>query len=76
MKFPGADNIYNAWAALEKNWNNERIVPNRTYLFTHILALNSVNSKIPTATATGVQDVTVSSMYGLGALPLKFEIMD
>jgi hypothetical protein len=41
-----------------------------------LLALNIVKSMIPTATATGVQDVNITSVYGLRTLPLKVEIVD
>jgi hypothetical protein len=41
-----------------------------------LLALNIVKSMIPTATATSVQDVNISSVYGLRTLPLKVEIVD
>ena len=41
-----------------------------------LLALNLVKSMIPTATATGVQDVNISMVYGLRTLPLKVAIVD
>ena len=41
-----------------------------------LLALNIVKSMIPSATATGVQDVNISSVYGLRLNPLRVEIVD
>ena len=41
-----------------------------------LLALNIVKSMIPSVTATGVQDVNITSVYGLRTLPLKVEIVD
>jgi hypothetical protein len=41
-----------------------------------LLALDIVKSMIPSATATGVQDVNISRVYGLSTLPLKVEIVD
>ena len=41
-----------------------------------LLALNIVKAMIPSATATGVQDVNISRVYGLSTLPLKVEIVD
>ncbi len=41
-----------------------------------LLALNIVKSMIPSATAPGVQDVNISSVYGLSLNPLRVEIVD
>ena len=41
-----------------------------------LLAVNIVKSMIPSATATGVQDVNISSVYGLRLNPLRVEIVD
>ena len=41
-----------------------------------LLALNIVKSMIPSATATSVQDVNISSVYGLRLNPLRVEIVD
>lgn len=41
-----------------------------------LLALNIAKSLIPSASATGVQDVNIHSVYGLRTLPLKVEIVD
>ena len=41
-----------------------------------LLALNIIKSMIPSARATGVQDVNISTVYGLRTLPLKVEIVD
>ena len=41
-----------------------------------LLVLNIVKSMIPSAIATGVQDVNISTVYGLRTLPLKVEIVD
>ena len=41
-----------------------------------LLALNIVKTMIPSAKATGVQDVNISRVYGLSTLPLKVEIVD
>ena len=41
-----------------------------------LLALNIVKSMIPSATATNVQDVNITSVYGLRLNPLKVEIVD
>ena len=41
-----------------------------------LLALNIVRSMIPSARATGVQDVNISMVYGLRTLPLKVELVD
>ena len=41
-----------------------------------LLAVNIVKSMIPSAAATGVQDVNISMVYGLRTLPLKVEIVD
>ena len=45
-------------------------------IITVLLTLNIVKSMIPSATATSVQDVNISSVYGLRTLPLKVEIVD
>ncbi len=41
-----------------------------------LLTLNIVKSMIPSATATSVQDVNISSVYGLRLSPLRVEIVD
>ena len=41
-----------------------------------LLVLNIVKSMIPSATATGVQDVNINSVYGLRLNPLRVEIVD
>ena len=41
-----------------------------------LLALNIVKSMIPSATATSVQDVNITSVYGLRLGTLRVEIVD
>jgi hypothetical protein len=41
-----------------------------------LLALNLVKTMIPSAAATSVQDVNISTVYGLRTLPLKVIIVD
>ena len=41
-----------------------------------LLALNIVKSMIPSATAIAVQDVNITSVYGLRLNPLRVEIVD
>ena len=41
-----------------------------------LLALNIVKSMLPSATATSVQDVNITSVYGLRLSPLRVEIVD
>ncbi len=41
-----------------------------------LLAVNIVKSMIPSATATSVQDVNITSVYRLRTLPLNVEIAD